>query len=135
MRKIIKKEDVIGSYENIDVVLCGNCNQEVHLVQRLVSMEELERTKSWHCPECGDEENYTVDIAVRFKCPDCGKVNIQIKEPSSVEYKEYARFRCYLPNTEAICISCNSGFGIAVIADDLDGDPNTWRKALYRTTT
>lgn len=135
--KIVKKEDIVGTYEDITVVHCKNCEESIiHISKYVTEYTELNQYGPWICPSCKHEDYYPKSyVAKKFICPDCTKENIQPLEPSlvKIEKAEDSIIKYHVfNNTEVVCMECLTSFYVALLTTEDNQDPNSWERTLYR---
>lgn len=137
-QKVIKKEDIVGTYQRVDILSCKSCGREKVVVCKILRADEgwmgsLSNQESWSCPHCEDEEPPSSNYGKRFVCPDCSKENLLVMEPYKIDHHNGDRFVCFY-SEEVICMHCDSEFGVATIIDSVDdlSDPTLWKDILYR---
>lgn len=136
-KTIVKSEDVVGTYERVYVVHCDSCGKDTIRVCQIAEnpqwMTDFNPHVPWICTYC-DAEDYSPDshYAKRFICPSCRWENVQILEPTRIDYQEGKQFICY-STTRMTCMYCETEFGLCVFMDN-PATPNTWVNALYRLT-
>lgn len=128
----IKKEDIVGTYKRVALVLCDSCNKETIYFEG----KGIDPWSPWQCPKCKSEDyRPIINFGKKYNCPECKFDNVIITEPHSIEHRDGERYVVYLNSNETtICNRCETEFGLITVVEtenDLD-HPENWKHFLHR---